>query len=106
MRQAYGRGGQNFVTQLRDGLSTGHRASAYARRNCRPLRIRKRSESSPWPICRNAPNQGGLLHGLIWPEAGFASIASDATAHHDFLPLAAALPFLAKQQSHSCAVLR
>ena len=31
----------------------------------------------------------GLFNGLIWPEAGCASIAYDATAASDFLPLTA-----------------
>jgi hypothetical protein len=44
-----------------------------------------------------APN--GLFNGLIWPKAGFASIAYDATAASDFLPLPAAPPFLASQES-------
>src|SRR3546814_12240507 len=41
----------------------------------------------------------GLFNGLIWPKVGFASIAYDATAPIDFLPLPAARSFLAKQQS-------
>jgi hypothetical protein len=44
-----------------------------------------------------APN--GLFNGLIWPNAGFASIAYDATAASNFLPLPAAPPFLARQES-------
>src|SRR3546814_15716406 len=41
----------------------------------------------------------GICNGLIWPKVGFASIAYDATAPIDFLPLPAARSFLAKQQS-------
>jgi hypothetical protein len=44
-----------------------------------------------------APN--GLSNGLIWPKAGFASVAYDATAASNFLPLPAAPPFLARQES-------
>jgi len=44
-----------------------------------------------------APN--GLFNGLIWPKAGFASIAYDATAASNFHPLPAAPSFLAKQES-------
>ena len=35
------------------------------------------------------PSPNGLFNGLIWPEAGYASIAYDATAASDFLPLTA-----------------
>jgi hypothetical protein len=41
----------------------------------------------------------GLFNGLIWPKAGFASIAYDATAASNFLPLPAAPTFLARQES-------
>jgi hypothetical protein len=51
-----------------------------------------------------APN--GLFNGLIWPEAGCASIAYAATAPIDFLPLPAAPSFLAKQESRLAAILR
>jgi hypothetical protein len=44
-----------------------------------------------------APN--GLFNGLIWPKVGCASIAYDATAASNFLPLPAAPPFLAGQES-------
>ena len=44
-----------------------------------------------------APN--GLFNGLIWPKAGFASSAYDATAASNFLPLPAAPSFLAGQES-------
>jgi len=44
-----------------------------------------------------APN--GLFNGLIWPKAGCASIAYDATAASDFLPLPATPPFLAGQET-------
>ena len=41
----------------------------------------------------------GLFNGLIWPKDGCASTAYDATAASNFLPLPAAPPFLAKQES-------
>ncbi|WMT88348.1 hypothetical protein NO932_06975 [Pelagibacterium sp. 26DY04] len=44
-----------------------------------------------------APN--GLFNGLIWPKVGCASIAYDATAASNFLPLPASPPFLARQES-------
>ncbi|MGH6753503.1 MAG: hypothetical protein ACREDP_15165, partial [Bradyrhizobium sp.] len=40
----------------------------------------------------------------IWPKAGCASIAYDATAASNFLPLPAAPSFLARQESPSFAV--
>ncbi|WP_225890116.1 hypothetical protein [Indioceanicola profundi] len=46
------------------------------------------------------------LNGLIWPKVGCASIAYAATAPIDFLPLSAARPFLASQESRSRAILR
>jgi hypothetical protein len=56
-------------------------------------------------LCRStAPN--GLFNGLIWPKTGCASIAYAAMAPIDFLPLPAAPPFLAKQQSRLAAILR
>jgi len=44
-----------------------------------------------------APN--GLSNGLIWLKTGFASIAYDATAASNFLPLPAAPSFRAQQES-------
>jgi hypothetical protein len=46
------------------------------------------------------------LHGLIWPQAGFASIAYAAMAPVNFLPLPAAPSFLAKQETSPAAILR
>src|SRR3546814_8410801 len=48
-------------------------------------------------VWSTAPN--GLFNGLIWPKAGYASIAYAAMAPIDFLPLPAAPSFLAKQES-------
>lgn len=48
---------------------------------------------------RHATAPNGLSNGLIWPKAGFASIAYDATAASNFLPLPAAPPFLARQET-------
>ncbi|MCX4195671.1 hypothetical protein OMR07_08735 [Methylobacterium organophilum] len=48
---------------------------------------------------RHATAPNGLSNGLIWPKAGFASIAYDATAASNFLPLPAAPSFLARQES-------
>jgi hypothetical protein len=50
-------------------------------------------------ICRASTAPNGLFNGLIWPKAGCASIAYDATAASNFLPLPAAPPFLAQQES-------
>jgi hypothetical protein len=48
----------------------------------------RRAAISPFPtVARPLPN--GLSNGLIWPKAGFASIAYDATAASNFLPLTA-----------------
>jgi len=58
------------------------------------------------PSLSNRPLQNGLFNGLIWPKAGCASIAYAAMAPIDFLPLPAAPPFLAKQQSRLAAILR
>jgi len=56
-------------------------------------------------LCRaSAPS--GLIDGLIWPQAGFASIAFAAMAPIDFLPLTAAPSFLAEQESLTAAILR
>jgi len=46
------------------------------------------------------------LHGLIWPQAGCASIAYAAMAPVNFLPLPAAPSFLAKQETSPTAILR
>lgn len=46
------------------------------------------------------------LHGLIWPKAGSASIALAAMTPINFLPLPAALSFLARQESSPAAILR
>ena len=55
-----------------------------------------RSADAEWPPssplsdrASTAPN--GLFNGLIWPKAGCASIAYDATAASNFLPLPARL---------------
>src|SRR3546814_6217357 len=55
-------------------------------------------------VWSTAPN--GLFNGLIWPKAGYASIAYAAMAPIDFLPLPAAPSFLAKQESRLAAILR
>ena len=41
----------------------------------------------------------GLFNGLIWPKDGCASNAYATTAGLDFLPLPAAPPFLAGQET-------
>jgi hypothetical protein len=41
----------------------------------------------------------GLFNGLIWPKVGYASTAYGSTPPVNFLPLPAAPPFLAKQES-------
>ncbi len=51
-----------------------------------------------------APN--GLFNGLIWPKAGCASIAYGSMAPVKFLPLPAAPPFLANQETRRIAILR
>jgi hypothetical protein len=51
-----------------------------------------------------APN--GLFNGLIWPKTGCASIAYGAMAPVGFLPLPAAPPFLARQETRRIAILR
>jgi hypothetical protein len=48
---------------------------------------------------RHATAPNGLSNGLIWPKDGCASIAYDATAASNFLPLPAAPSFLARQES-------
>ncbi|MDH0908573.1 MULTISPECIES: hypothetical protein [Alphaproteobacteria] len=48
---------------------------------------------------RHATAPNGLSNGLIWPKVGFASIAYDATAASNFLPLPAAPSFLARQET-------
>ncbi|NTJ64930.1 hypothetical protein G6M50_28435 [Agrobacterium rhizogenes] len=65
---------------------------------------RRRFSDAEWPpsspsldLASTAPN--GLFNGLIWPKAGCASIAYDATAASNFLPLPAAPLFLARQES-------
>jgi hypothetical protein len=50
-----------------------------------------------------APN--GLFNGLIWPKtSASASTALTQQRRHNFLPLTAEPPFLALQESFSCAV--
>jgi len=56
------------------------------------------------PCELTAPN--GLFNGLIWPKAGFASIAYGAMTPVKFLPLTAAPPFLARQETRRIAILR
>ena len=49
------------------------------------------------PCEPTAPN--GLFNGLIWPKTGCASIAYGAMTPAKFLPLPAAPPFLASQET-------
>ncbi|KIZ33997.1 MULTISPECIES: hypothetical protein [Rhodopseudomonas] len=56
------------------------------------------------PCKPTAPN--GLFNGLIWPKTGCASIAYGAMAPVNFLPLPAAPPFLASQETRRIAILR
>jgi hypothetical protein len=56
------------------------------------------------PCEPTAPN--GLFNGLIWPKAGCASIAYGSMAPVKFLPLSAAPPFLARQETRRIAILR
>jgi hypothetical protein len=56
--------------------------------------------------CRGEHTEAVSSIGVSGLKDGFASIARDATALRDFLPLPAAPSFLAAQQSLSRAVLR
>ena len=104
-----------------DHVSAAHRRSGAAichlaveGRGPAPMPCREETKPvsiAATPVCRcgmaaisplsdrasTAPN--GLFNGLIWPKAGFASIAYDATAASNFLPLPAAPSFLARQES-------
>ena len=70
----------------RDRLDNGFVSSARTPCRCRLAG----AEASPClgsDLHATAPK--GLFNGLIWPEAGCASIAYDATAASNFLPLTA-----------------
>ncbi len=56
------------------------------------------------PCEPTAPN--GLFNWLIWPKTGYASIAYGAMTPVKFLPLPAAPPFLASQETRRIAILR
>ncbi|WP_218838889.1 hypothetical protein [Sphingomonas guangdongensis] len=62
------------------------------------LRVRRAMGSAPFPV-HTAPY--GLFNGLIWPKAGCRLDRLGATATSNFLPLPAAPPFLAMQESPS-----
>src|SRR5690606_19400450 len=77
------------------GLAGGDEVGVHA---VAPVAVAGRPPSSPLSDrASTAPN--GLFNGLIWPKAGCASIAYDATAASNFLPLPAAPSFLARKES-------
>ena len=61
---------------------------------------------SPWPPLLSVPArvQTASGDGLICPKDVFASTALAQQCRHNFFPLPAEPPFLAKQESSSCAV--